>query len=98
VIRQLADRANVSVMGYMQTLEGTGLVQYAKLAPAAIPPAQDLSALGMAQADAGISPPVSRGLLWLLTIGAAGIGAIAAMRIRHGRRSAADPRTAGRRG
>jgi predicted outer membrane protein len=48
-IRQLADQANVSVMHYMQTLESTGLVQYPKLAPAAIPPAQDLSAMGMAR-------------------------------------------------
>jgi hypothetical protein len=97
VIRQLADQANVSVMGYMQILESTGLVQYDKLAPAAIPPAQDLSTLGMAGADAGISPPISPAVLLLLAIGAAGIAVIAAARIRLNRRSAADPRVAGRR-
>jgi predicted outer membrane protein len=91
-IRRLADQANVAVLGYLQILEGTGLVQYQKLAPAAIPPAQDLSAMGMAGADAGISPPVPPALLWLLAIGAAGIAAIAAVRIRRGRRSGADPR------
>jgi predicted outer membrane protein len=95
VIRQLADQANVSVMGYMQILESTGLVQYDKLAPAAIPPAQDLSTLGMAGADAGISPPISPAVLLLLAIGAAGIAVIAAARIRLNRRSAADPRVAG---
>ncbi|MEV6842816.1 hypothetical protein [Actinoplanes sp. NPDC051411] len=42
VIRRLVDQANVSVLGYMQVLENTGLVQYQKLAAAAIPPAQDL--------------------------------------------------------
>jgi predicted outer membrane protein len=96
VIRQLADRANVFVMHYMQILEGTGLVQYQKLAPAAIPPAQDLSTMGMARADAGISPPLSPTALWALAIAAAAIAAIAAMRIRRSRRSAADPRTAAR--
>jgi predicted outer membrane protein len=97
VIRQLADQANVSVLGYLQMLESTGLVQYRKLAPAAIPPAQDLSAMGMAQADAGISPPTSPGVLWLVAIAAAAIAAITAVRIHRGRRSAADPRSAARR-
>jgi len=96
VIRQLADQANVAVLGYLQILEGTGLVQYSKLGPAAIPPAQDLSAMGMAGADAGISPPISPAVLWLLALGATGVAAIAAVRIRRGRRSAADPRTMGR--
>jgi predicted outer membrane protein len=98
VIRHLADQANVSVMHYMQILESTGLVQYQKLAPAAIPPAQDLSAMGMARADAGISPPISPRVLWLLAIAAATIAAIAAVRIRRGRRADADPRMAPRRG
>jgi predicted outer membrane protein len=97
LIRHLADQANVAVMGYMQTLEGTGLVQYQKLAPAAIPPAQDLSAMGMARADAGISPPISPSVLWLLAIAAAAVAAITAVRINRGRRSAADPRNAPRR-
>jgi uncharacterized protein DUF4142 len=83
VIRDLADQANVAVMGYMQILESTGLVQYQRLAPAAIPPAQDLSTMGMAQADAGISPPLSPTVLWLLAIGAAAVAAITAVRIRR---------------
>jgi predicted outer membrane protein len=96
VIRHLADQANVAVLGYLQILEGTGLVQYGKLAPAAIPPAQDLSPLGMARADAGLSPPISPAVLWLLAIGAAGIAALTVVRIRLSRRPVADPRTTGR--
>ena len=96
VIRQLADRANVSVMDYMQILESTGLVQYRKLAPAAIPPAQDLSTMGMAEANAGISPPISPTVLWALAIAAAAVAAIAAGRIRRSRRPVADPSTTGR--
>lgn len=89
-IRQLADQANVAVMGYMQTLENTGLVQYQSLAPAAIPPAQDLSTLGMAQANAGISAPVSMTVLWALAIGSAGLAVITWLRILRRRRAAAD--------
>lgn len=97
LIRQLADQANVAFLGYMQTLENTGLVQGQSLAPAAIPPAQDLSTLGMAQANAGITAPISLALLWLLAIGAAGIAGIAGLRIVRSRRSAADLRLAVRR-
>jgi predicted outer membrane protein len=85
-IRQLADQANVSFLDYMQTLEDTGLVQYQSLAPAAIPPAQDLSPLGMAKADAGISSPISPIVLWLLAIAAVGIASIAGLRIVRNRR------------
>jgi predicted outer membrane protein len=97
VIRQLADQANVSVIHYMQILESTGLVQYGKLAPAAIPPAQDLSTMGMAKANASFSPPISPTSLWLLAIAAATVAAIAAMRIRRSSRPATDPRAATRR-
>jgi len=97
MIRRLADQANVSVLGYMQVLESTGLVQYQKLAPAAIPPAQDLSTMGMAQANAGIAPPTSPALLWMLAIGASALAALTAVRIQRGRRSGADPRSVGRR-
>ena len=90
LVRQLADQAVVSVMGYMQILESSGLVQYQSLAPAAIPPAQDLSTLGMAQANAGISSPVSPTVLWLLVVAAAGIATITGLRIRGSRRAAAD--------
>jgi predicted outer membrane protein len=85
LIRQLADQANVSVMGCMQTLESTGLVRYQSLAPAAIPPAQDLSTLGMAQANAGISAPVSPTVLWLLAGCASGLAAITCLWIRRRR-------------
>lgn len=53
--------------------------------------------MGMAQANAGISPPASPALLWLLAIGASAIAAFTAVRIRRARRSAADPRNVGRR-
>jgi hypothetical protein len=43
VVRQLADQANIFVMNHMKLLESTGLVQYQKLAPAALPAAQDTS-------------------------------------------------------
>jgi len=92
MIRQLADQANVSVLDYLDILESTGLVRYQKLA--AIPPAQDLSTLGMAQADAGMSPPISPAVLWLLALGASAVAVIVAMRIRRGRLPAVDPRTA----
>ncbi|WP_051808419.1 DUF4142 domain-containing protein [Actinoplanes subtropicus] len=94
VIRHLADQANVAVLDYLDILESTGLVRYQKLAPAAIPPAQDLSTLGMAQADAGMSPPISPTVLWLLALGGSAVAVIAAMRIRRRRLPAVDPRTA----
>ena len=92
VVRDLADQANVFVMHHMQMLESTGLVQYARLPPAAMPPAQDLSAMGMARADAGVAPPIPPLVLWLLALGMAGIAAVATVRILRGRRSGADPR------
>jgi predicted outer membrane protein len=97
LIRQLADQANVAFLSYLQTLENTGLVEAQSLAPAAIPPAQDLSTLGMAEANAGITSPISLAVLWLLAAAAAGIAAIAGLRIVRNRRSTADPRFAVRR-
>ena len=97
VIRHLADHANVSLLDYQQTLESTGLVQYQNLAPAAIPPAQDLSTMGMARANAGIAPPTSPTALWALAIAAAAIATAAALRILGSRRPTPDPRTATRR-
>lgn len=85
-IRELADQANVSFLGYLQTLESTGLIQYQSLAPVAIPPAQDLSTLGMAKANAGISSPISPAVLWLLAIAASAIAAIAGLWIVRNRR------------
>lgn len=86
LIRELGDQANVAYLSYMQTLENTGLVQAQSLAPAAIPPAQDLSTLGMAKADAGVSAPVSLTVLWVLAAAAAGIAAILFLRIVRNRR------------
>jgi predicted outer membrane protein len=86
VVRKLADQANQFVMNHMQMLESTGLVRYERLPPAAMPPAQDLSAMGMAQANAGVKPPVSAAVLWMILIGMLGIGAIASIRIMRARR------------
>jgi predicted outer membrane protein len=97
LVRQLADQANVAFLSYLQTLENTGLVEARSLAPAAIPPAQDLSTLGMAEANAGLTSPISLAVLWLLAAAAAGIAAIAGLRIVRNRRSTADPRFAVRR-
>jgi predicted outer membrane protein len=97
VIRQLADQANIFVMHHMQMLESTGLVQYTRLPPAAMPPAQDLSAMGMAQANAGLTRPISPVVLWMLVVGAVCIAALAALRIMRSRRPA-DRRTTALRG
>jgi predicted outer membrane protein len=80
VVRKLADQANNFVMQHMQMLETTGLVQYERLPPAALPPAQDLSAMGMAVANTGVNPPVSPLLLWIVLLTA--IGAAAAVGVR----------------
>ncbi|WP_051809979.1 DUF4142 domain-containing protein [Actinoplanes subtropicus] len=98
LIRQLADQANVAFLGYMQTLENTGLVQAQSLAPAAIPPAQDLSTLGMAEANAGLSAPISPTVLWLLAAAALCMAAVVGLRMVRNRRRTADPRLAVRRG
>jgi predicted outer membrane protein len=92
VVRKLAGQASIFVMHHMQMLESTGLVQYAKLPPAAMSPGQDLSASGTAQVDAGAVPPASPALLWLLAAGITGIAGIAAVRIVRRRRPAIDPR------
>ncbi len=81
VVRDLADQANIFVMNHMKMLESTGLVQYEKLPPAAMPPAQDLSTMGLAEANAGVNPPVSSMVLWVLLIGAVGIAALTAVRV-----------------
>jgi len=90
LIRQLADQANVAFLSYLQTLENTGLVQAQSLAPAAIPPAQDLSTLGMAKANAGLTAPISPAALWLLAIAAATLLLVVGLRIVRGRRPSAD--------
>jgi len=86
IVRKLADQASIFVMHHMQMLESTGLVQYAKLPPAAMSPGQDLYASGTTQADAGSAAAISPTLLWLLVAGLAGIAGIATVRIiRRGR-------------
>ncbi|SNY25686.1 DUF4142 domain-containing protein [Paractinoplanes atraurantiacus] len=86
VVRKLADDANIFVMNHMKMLESTGLVQYEKLPPAALPPAQDVSKIGIAAANAGVTPPVSPMVLWMMLIGAAGLAGLAAVRVMRVRR------------
>jgi predicted outer membrane protein len=83
IVRKLADQASIFVMHHMQMLESTGLVQYAKLPPAAMSPGQDLYGERTAQAGAAAISPA---LLWLLVAGLAGIAGIATVGIiRRGR-------------
>jgi predicted outer membrane protein len=85
-VRKLADAANTFVLNHMKMLESTGLVEYGQLPPAAMPPAEDLSAMGIAAANAGVNPPASPLVLWTVFIGMVGIGALASMRLLRGRR------------
>jgi predicted outer membrane protein len=86
VVRKLAEDANTFVMNHMRMLESTGLVQYGQLPPAAMPPAEDLSAMGIATANAGVNPPVSPTVLWTMLIGMLGIAGLATMRLLRARR------------
>ncbi|MEU8230477.1 DUF4142 domain-containing protein [Actinoplanes sp. NPDC048967] len=81
VVRKLADEANIFVMNHMQMLESTGLVRYDKLAPAALPPAQDTSQVALAQANVGIRPAMDPRLLWVVLVVMLGVAAVAARRI-----------------
>jgi predicted outer membrane protein len=92
VVRKLADQANIFVMNHMKLLETTGLVQYERLPPAALPPAQDTSALGIAGANAGVAPPVNPAVLWAVVVCTVTIARLASMRLLRGRREVADPR------
>jgi predicted outer membrane protein len=85
VVRKLADQANVFVMNHMQMLESTGLVQYEKLPPAALPPAQDTSGLAIAEANTSIAPPFSMVTLWVVVLLAVGLGGITVLRVVRGR-------------
>ncbi|MEU4236001.1 DUF4142 domain-containing protein [Actinoplanes sp. NPDC026619] len=85
VVRELADQANTFVMNHMKMLESTGLVQYERLPPAAMPPAEDLSAMGIATANASLTPPVSPLVLWMLLIAALGVAAVTVIRLRRPR-------------
>jgi predicted outer membrane protein len=81
VVRKLADDANLFVMKHMQMLESTGLVRYDRLAPPALPPAQDTSQLALAQANVGIRPVVDQRLLWVVLVVMLGVAAVAGRRI-----------------
>ncbi|GIE94317.1 DUF4142 domain-containing protein [Paractinoplanes rishiriensis] len=85
VIRKLADDANRFVLTHMRLLESTGLVEYGQLPPAAMPPAEDLSAMGLASANAGVGPPVNPTLLWSLLVGMLVVGSFATFRLLRGR-------------
>jgi len=91
VVRTLAGQASIFVMHHMQMLESTGLVQYARLPPAAMSPDQELAAATTVHADAGTAPSIPAALLWLLAAGIAGVTAVAAVRMLR-RRPAIDPR------
>ena len=86
VVRQLADQANIFVMNHMKMLESTGLVRYDKLPPAAMPPAQDLSTMGLAEANAGNSPPLNPALLWALLVAAVALAGFTLLRLTRNRR------------
>jgi predicted outer membrane protein len=86
VIRALADQANTFVMNHMKMLESTGLVQYQKLAPAALPAAQDTSQLALARANAGTGPPVSPVFLWSVLVVMLACGTVAGVRLFQSRR------------
>jgi predicted outer membrane protein len=80
VIRRLADQATIFVMNHMKLLESTGLVRYDRLAPAALPAAQDTSTYALAQANAG-GPPLDSSVLWVVLIGTFGLAAATTARI-----------------
>jgi predicted outer membrane protein len=84
VVRKLADQANIFVMNHMQMLESTGMVQYEKLPPAALPPAQDTSVLAIAEANTGINPPFNTLTLWIVVLVAVGVGGITGLRVLRG--------------
>lgn len=86
VVRQLADQANIFVMNHMKMLESTGLVRYSMLPPAAMPPAQDLSTMGLAEANAGVSPPLSPVVLWALLVGVIAVAGFTVARLARTRR------------
>ncbi|MCO8277645.1 DUF4142 domain-containing protein [Actinoplanes sp. TRM 88003] len=85
IVRKLADDANIFVMNHMKMLESTGLVQYERLPPAALPPAQDTSALAIAQANAGLRGPVSTTVLVGVLIVMLGVASVTVIRMVRSR-------------
>jgi predicted outer membrane protein len=88
IIRKLAEDANRFVMGHLQMLESTGLVRYDKLAPAALPAAQDTSMLALAQANSVTAPVVDPAVVWSVLIGTLVMAGAVTLRVfgRGGRR------------
>ena len=80
VIRKLADQANIFVMNHMKMLESTGLVRYDRLAPAALPAAQDTSMYALARANSG-GAPASSGLLWAVLAGTLALAALTSVHL-----------------
>jgi predicted outer membrane protein len=91
IVRKLAGQASIFVMHHMQMLESTGLVQYAKLPPAAMSAQQELYENGTMQASIGGGPPITPTLLWLLAGGATGVIGLAAIAARRRRIDVARP-------
>nr|WP_308129613.1 DUF4142 domain-containing protein [Actinoplanes polyasparticus] len=85
VVRKLADDANIFVMNHMKMLESTGLVRYERLPPAALPPAQDLSGIAIAEANIGMFA-VNPVVLWLVLLSAAGVTGAVLIRLTRARR------------
>lgn len=85
VVRKLADDANIFVMNHMKMLESTNLVQYERLPPAALPPAQDVSSLAIAEANAGVSPPVSTTVLVGVLVVMLGVATVTVIRMVRAR-------------
>lgn len=81
VVRTLAAQASIFVMHHMEMLESTGLVQYARLPPAAMSADQELAAVGDAHVESGDAPPISTTLVWLF-VGLVAIAGIWAVRRR----------------
>jgi predicted outer membrane protein len=81
VIRKLAMDANTFVNDHMIMLEGTGLVRYADLPPAAVPPPQDEGRLAISRANAGLSASISPMASWIVIAIALVLCAMAAFRI-----------------
>jgi predicted outer membrane protein len=85
VIRKLADQATIFVMNHMKMLESTGIVRYDKLAPAALPAAQDTSTWALARANAGSGSPLNSALLWIVLTVGLGLATVVTVRVAGGR-------------
>ena len=85
IVRQLAQDSNRFVLTHMTLLESTGLVRYDRLAPAALPAAQDTSSYALAQANAG-GAPANSGLLWAVLAGTLALAGLSSYRILARRR------------